>query len=221
MARQPGRDLNVGTIIDRTVDVIEGNTQAGLIYIAVFAVLGSVTEYVRLGSALYGGISQLLVTIAGIIGSYLLIEAMLRQRGLLTFEGERRFLPYLGQAILMGLGIGFGFILLIIPGLIVAARWSVAQPLLIGRGDGAIDSMRESWELTRGNEVPILLAGLVMLALFIAASIIPVFLLGGENLFGIAVSQIASSASSVITAAMSVALFGLICGNQELADVFE
>lgn len=51
-------------------------------------------------------------------------------------------------AILVTIGVGAGTILLLIPGIYVAVRWSVAAPALIGRRAGAIDAMKASWGLT-------------------------------------------------------------------------
>jgi hypothetical protein len=65
--------------------------------------------------------------------------------------GLRFFFPLLGLAILMGLGLFLGFVLLIIPGLILMVVWVVAAPALVIEKLGVMESFQRSRNLTRGN----------------------------------------------------------------------
>lgn len=56
-----------------------------------------------------------------------------------------------------------GFILLIVPGLYLNARWFVSQPLVLLGGRGILGSLRESWRLTGRSAWP--LAGLTLILL--------------------------------------------------------
>jgi MFS family permease len=63
-------------------------------------------------------------------------------------------LPFLGSvavaSILASIGIGIGFIVLIVPGLILLTFWSLIIPeIVIGRA-GAMDSFSRSWRTVRG-----------------------------------------------------------------------
>ena len=64
-------------------------------------------------------------------------------------------IPALAQllwtAILVGLGVLLGFILFIIPGLIVGTMWAVAVPVVVCEVRTAPDAMRRSRELVQGN----------------------------------------------------------------------
>jgi TRAP-type C4-dicarboxylate transport system permease large subunit len=76
-----------------------------------------------------------------------------------------------------GLGIGLGFLALILPGILLALRWSVvAQVAAVDRG-GWLPALRRSGELTRGNYWHILgllvLAGLLAGGLTLAAAALP------------------------------------------------
>lgn len=62
-----------------------------------------------------------------------------------------------------------GFLLLIIPGIIVTVRLSFMDYLIIDRKMGAIEAMKESWEMTRGHGWTIFFMGLMA---------IPIILLG-------------------------------------------
>jgi hypothetical protein len=57
----------------------------------------------------------------------------------------------LGASFMYGLGVFFGLILLVVPGLIAIARWSVIVPLVMIEGLGWRDAFRRSSELVRGQ----------------------------------------------------------------------
>jgi len=63
--------------------------------------------------------------------------------------------PVFGQLILVGLlygvGIVIGFVLVIIPGLILLTIWAVAAPVVVLEHPGAVAALRRSRELVRGN----------------------------------------------------------------------
>jgi hypothetical protein len=65
--------------------------------------------------------------------------------------GFSRLLPIVGLAFLMSLGVGFGFVLLLIPGLILLTMWFVATPACVVERLGPFDSMARSSQLTRGH----------------------------------------------------------------------
>jgi hypothetical protein len=65
-------------------------------------------------------------------------------------RGLARFWAIVGLAILTGLGIWIGF-LLIVPGIMFAIRWSIALPACVVEGLGPFTSMRRSAELTKGH----------------------------------------------------------------------
>lgn len=51
------------------------------------------------------------------------------------------------QGLLIGLGVGLGLLLLILPGLYIAARWYLATTLLIAQGGGRRAAMQRSWDM--------------------------------------------------------------------------
>lgn len=160
----------------------------------------------------------LLKAIVGIIAAYLLLSAMIRNTGLRSDNGRDIFLPYMGLSLLYVGAVLIGFILLIIPGLFLVARWILAQPLVIARGDGVMQAFGESWEKTRGNEFQILVVMLALLCLFILIVIACTVMLAKDNLVGIVISQLASSAMSVTSLTMGVAPYGLMIGTAKAAN---
>lgn len=69
--------------------------------------------------------------------------------------GMSRFLPVLGVALLEGIAIIGGMILLIVPGIIVACMLFVATPASVIEKPGIIGALKRSRELTQGNKVGI------------------------------------------------------------------
>ena len=65
------------------------------------------------------------------------------------------FLPLVAINILLALGIGLGFVLLIIPGLFLLVKWSASVPARVSEGRGIIESFKRSWSLTEGAWWPI------------------------------------------------------------------
>lgn len=70
--------------------------------------------------------------------------------------GFKRLLPYWGLTILYGLAIFFGFLLFIIPGIIIAARGSLASIAFFEENLGAVDSLKRSFALTKGHTIEML-----------------------------------------------------------------
>jgi uncharacterized membrane protein len=81
-----------------------------------------------------------------------------------TLWHPRPFWKYLGASILLGLAIGIGIILLIVPGIIFALMYMFATFVVIDRELGPIKALEESSRLTRGHRWK-LLGFLLMLVL--------------------------------------------------------
>lgn len=77
----------------------------------------------------------------------------------------RPFWKYLGASILLGLAVGVGFLLLIVPGIILGLMFMFATLIVIERELGPIESLSESNRLTRGHKWP--LFGFVLLLLLV------------------------------------------------------
>lgn len=86
----------------------------------------------------------------------------------------RHLLPLFGIQIIASIGIIFGLLLLVVPGLILAAAWCVAAPARVAEGRGVFDSLSRSFDLTRGARLSVLgllIGGLIlMIVIFVAIS---------------------------------------------------
>lgn len=88
--------------------------------------------------------------------------------------GMRYALPLLGLAIVSGLGIYFGLLLLVVPGIIWGLMWSVATPAMVAEGLGISESLGRSRVLTKGWRGSIfLLLFVVFVLIFVPVVLTP------------------------------------------------
>jgi len=67
------------------------------------------------------------------------------------FSQYRLFFRYLFASILKSIITLFGFILLIIPGIILSIRLGFFDYLIVDKNSKIIESLKKSWEITKGN----------------------------------------------------------------------
>jgi uncharacterized membrane protein len=67
------------------------------------------------------------------------------------FSGARRFLPVLGASILAGFALFFGFLLLIVPGVILCLMFWPFYYLIVDEKTSVVDSFSNAYTVTRGN----------------------------------------------------------------------
>lgn len=80
--------------------------------------------------------------------------------------------PLLVVSILAGLGIGVGFVLLVVPGLILLTIWAVAAPVVVLERTGVLASFGRSRELVRGSGWPVFTTLLLMVLLVLATALV-------------------------------------------------
>ena len=130
------------------------------VVLGLFGGMRSMPDFERLMSAglivgaVVGGILIWIFSIAAQTGLVFLAMSA-QQRKTMSFGesmlvGLRTFLPVLGMSILVALGTALGFILLIVPGVMLMVLWSVAVPARLHDGPGVFAALEESSSLTKG-----------------------------------------------------------------------
>lgn len=224
--------LTFSEVTSGTIEVLTRNIRPAMIYIAVFSLLGTAIDWASTSLsmlqveelawlddylALIGtgaGILGIVFIIVTVVAQYRLWEALIQGEGYMLADQPRRYLPFVGQSILIGLGTMLGFVLLIVPGLLCMSRWAMAPALLIGEGQQAVTSMGESWESIKGNSTPIILAiiagglGLMLLTGMAGAGMVfsnsnPIL-----SLIPIVLSQLSSHLGTVLMIALGTFLYG-------------
>ena len=67
------------------------------------------------------------------------------------FSGGARFLPFFGLTLLSYLAYGIGFLLLVVPAIILVCGLWAASFFLVDANLGVVDSFKASWEVTKGQ----------------------------------------------------------------------
>jgi hypothetical protein len=151
----------VGDILNAAFDLYKRHWQHLIGIAAVFyLVASSITLVLTIAFGPYGALGGAVILLIGIFWlTGALVEAVSDIRdGREDFSiGETfskvwpRVWPLLGASILAGLGIAFGLILLIVPGLILLTWWALIPPAIVLENKGVFDSFGRSRELVRGN----------------------------------------------------------------------
>ncbi len=94
---------------------------------------------------------------------------------------------FIGAELLAFLIIFVGLLLLVVPGIIASLGLAFTPYIVVDRGLGPVESLKESWRITNGNKWRILLFGLALLGI----NIIGVLLLGIGVLASAPISMLA------------------------------
>ena len=165
-------DFRIGRVFSRTSSVLSHNLLIFFIVTVVANLPGTLliktatdaaatTDSPRaVGlTALGGFLTLVLSTLSQAVVLYGAFQDMRGRRvslGESLKVGLSRFLAIIALAILMSLGIGFGFVLLVIPGLILVTMWFVATPACVVERLGPFASMARSSQLTKGHRWKVL-----------------------------------------------------------------
>jgi hypothetical protein len=212
----------VGVILSRNWQLLSENAAAVAITVVVLAAIDALTNH-----APY---NLLVSSVASFAAYFVNLNKALHRLGR-DFGGRGR--PAMGALIglnfLTGLGIMIGFVLLVVPGIVLAVRWSIAGPILLGDDKGVSEAIADSWEETAGRFWPIFGAGVVIIVLGIVTVVLLVALFAAvASLLGTSaamteevVVDIAVQAFMVSLWYQSVAIYALKRSpTEELQEVF-
>jgi hypothetical protein len=155
-------EFRIGRVFSRTASLLSRNSP---IYVAVTAVAAVPSVLLAEGgphSGSTGAVWPLLaivLTLAlGTLSQAVVVHAAFQDMGgrpVRLFEslrvGSGRLLAIVGLAICMAFAVGIGFLLLIVPGVILLIMWTVATPTCVVERLGVGDSMARSSALTKGH----------------------------------------------------------------------
>jgi hypothetical protein len=119
-------------------------------------------------------------------------------------------LPLIGAGILAGICIGLGFLLFIIPGLILLTIWSVIAPVIVVERSGVFAAFGRSRALVKGNGWQVFgVIIVVFLITAVASVILSAIGVGISNSFGmhVLVNVIASTLTAPIAALAAATIY--------------
>jgi hypothetical protein len=150
-------------------------------------------------------------------------RAALGRAGLLTQGAKARLWSFWGMSIVTSIAILAGCVLLLIPGLYLAARWFLAGPAIIAEDLSAGEGMRESAELTRSSIWHIGGALLLLYGCGFGAGLVPLTFYpdNGAPIVVQAFSYVCIFATSISAWLMAVGAYAMLSHRgQRLAEVF-
>ena len=154
------RSIDIGSVISRTFGIYADQASVLLPAAAVVFVVVGIIDAVLVAIApvlLLIGFILSLVAVTLFTGMVVELVADVQdgRRDATVGQLLNAATPVLGQLILVGIlagiGITIGFILIIIPGLILITIWSVAAPVVVLERPGAVKALGRSRELVKGN----------------------------------------------------------------------
>ena len=130
-----------------------------LISFVIFLVIALISALLSLAAGTIGAFIALIFAVFGVF----LLQAALTKAVQDVRDGRADLdlgqtvsaaLPFVGAvaiaSILAAIGIGIGFVLVIVPGLILLTFWSLIVPEIVIGGAGALESFGRSWRTVRG-----------------------------------------------------------------------
>jgi len=173
---------------------------------------------------------QLVIALCTLIGTAGILRLWLSRTG--TSVGEALtfalmlFPTMLAIQILCGIAIGFGFILLIVPGLYLVGRLALVAPAVADQSlYNPLEAIRTSWSLTRGNGWAIffflfLVALVIVIAALIIGGIVSV-IAGSEPGFGRMLGGFIEAAFGAVGSLASIAVSAAAYRQLASSDVFK
>ncbi|WP_052215600.1 hypothetical protein [Sphingomonas sp. ERG5] len=195
--------VSVGRIMNRSFAAIGANPLVMLSIAFLFGALPSViiayfnqrlqislvgqpngvrdSAILTMGSAIIGLVLSMIVQGALVRATMAHSEGRRASFGESVVAGLRVVLPLIGLSLIVGFSIGFGLLLLIVPGVILYLIWSVAAPVLVEERSGVFGALGRSRSLTKGARWKIFGLELIILLFYWLTSALLGFAIGITN----------------------------------------
>jgi len=173
------RPLTVGEILDTSFSLYRRHFGAlatvALVCTGIPLVLRMFLEasggfLVNLTLGILYALSLVVLNLVATAATVFIVSESYLGRPLSARDALRRSTPYMGRilvcSLLMAMAVGLGFLLLFIPGVILAVGLALAIPaVVLEPGTSASGALSRSWELTRGARWRIFGLGITLLVL--------------------------------------------------------
>jgi hypothetical protein len=129
--------------------------------------------------------------------------------------GQRGFFSVFGLSMLSGLGIVLGSLLLIVPGVFLFLRWSIALPIMVAQHTPVVESLKRSWAMTEPVQTAIFMAFLPIILIWITSMAVVVFQDEGPILMA---SDIANEIVTLFSWVLAVPIYQSL--SKKIEDIF-
>lgn len=192
--------LDIGGVFEKTTEIYKESFATVWLAALVLMVPASIIEAI-----LDDGAWQVIGALVGLAAGAWLIGSIVRivedveadgriDWGLGSVLGSvwPRLIALILLQIVVGILVGIGLVLLIVPGVILALMWIVSVPSMVVEGKGVFESMTRSSDLTRGNRMRILAIGIAVLLIYIAVFVVAALFAAISPVLGVAAMVIAA-----------------------------
>lgn len=209
--RQPDR-VNVSGVLNEMFSIY--GAHAGVLLgsaLVIFVVVGLIQGLLATGGVILSLIGSIIYLVAVTLYSGMVVKLVddVRdgRRDLSVGEMVRSVTPVLGaligNGILKAIAVVIGFILLIVPGLILLTIWAVTGPAIVVERSGAIDAFGRSRELVRGEGWSVFSVLVVALLIVLAINIV-------VGIIGAALGDAGAVIFSIIGSVITAPIFSLV-----------
>lgn len=157
------RQVTVGQLLSGTFEELKGIKKEIGIYLASFFVAGLIVDFLEVLRSPMG----LATTIGYFVGQYWLYREALTKAGI-TYDPSLKGFSFFFMAILLFLPLYFGFLLFVIPGILLAAKWIMAPTYLVAEEINLFEAIGGSWNASSNNLASIALAFTLIILIWIA-----------------------------------------------------
>lgn len=187
-------NFSIGNLFSKTFKFISGNIAFSILIMVLFFVSDAISKYfylivlkdffatakVNYGAVLFANLISMLISafIQAFI-SYGIVSTLKNEKvaiGQCLRSGARRLFPIAATTLLFSLGVGLGFVALLIPGIILMCLWAFAIPVCAVEGVGPIESLKRSAFLVKNYR-------LELFFLIVISSILSVLIIYSSTLF--------------------------------------
>jgi hypothetical protein len=154
------RSISVGSVISRTFSIYADQASVLLPAAAVvFVVIGVITALLVVIAPILAILAFAVIIVGTTLYTGMVVELVADvqdgRRDATVGQLLNAATPVIGQLILVGIvtgiGIAVGFVLIIVPGLILITIWAVVAPIVVLERPGGLKPLGRSRELVRGN----------------------------------------------------------------------
>lgn len=173
--------IDVGAIVNRTFRIYVD--QASVLMPAaavVFLISGVLTGLLTVASPALGIVAVIVSVVASTLFTGMVVELVADvqdgRRDASPGQLLRAASPVLGKLIVVGIvagiGIAIGFVLLVVPGLILLTIWAVVAPVVVLERPDGLGALGRSRELVRGNGWKVFAVILLLVILIVVVSFV-------------------------------------------------
>jgi hypothetical protein len=218
------RSIDIGSVISRTFRIYADQASVLLpASAAVFVVVGVISALLVVISPILAFVAFVVILVGTTLFTGMVVELVADvqdgRRDATVGQLLNAAAPFIGQLILVGIvagvAIAIGFVLIIVPGLILLTIWSVFAPVIVLEHPGGLRALGRSRELVKGNGWQVFgVIVVLVLGVSIVSGVIEAIGDSGGTVAGIVVRVIVEIFTAPISALAASVLYFELRGDK-------